>query len=193
MSLISPGFTVHIDDRRINAAIQLLNNQAPAAIARAFKRSGTAMRTQAIEVVRDETTIGLAAVRKAIPAPMLTRGTGTSVILRISGKEIGLINYTPKRTPQGVTVQVKKSKGRKLVRHAFLATMKSGHKGVFVRKTVGEKMVGRLPIKELFSTTVADMLNNETVLRRILRHGANTFSKELTHEIKFRLNKRISA
>jgi hypothetical protein len=73
-----------------------------------------------------------------------------------------LINYGAKQTKKGVTVRVKN--GRTTLRHAFIATMPNGHKGVFERVGSGHKRVtkkGRsymsgLPIKELYGPSIPD-------------------------------------
>jgi hypothetical protein len=61
------------------------------------------------------------------------------VTLRATGAQVTLINYGATQTKRGVSVCVKN--GRKLLRHAFIATMPNGHKGVFEREGTGHKLV----------------------------------------------------
>ncbi|WP_080436323.1 hypothetical protein [Burkholderia ubonensis] len=94
-------------------------------------------------------------IRKTLSA---TRATPARLIaaLTATGRPIPLINYGARQTTKGVTVRVKN--GSKTLRHAFIATMASGHIGVFERVGTGHKRVTRngraywsgLPIRELY-------------------------------------------
>jgi acetylglutamate kinase len=76
--------------------------------------------------------------------------------IRVSGKAVPLAMYPAVRTTRtGVTVRVNVGKAQK-VAHAFLATMPSGHEGIYLRKTKH-----RLPIKELYSTKLTDVIQDE--------------------------------
>ncbi|KAJ3472392.1 hypothetical protein NLI96_g13358 [Meripilus lineatus] len=72
------------------------------------------------------------------------------VTLQATGAPIAVINYSARQTGSGVSVNVKT--GRKILKHAFIASMKNGHKGVFVRS--GGKGSKRLPIKELYGPSI---------------------------------------
>jgi hypothetical protein len=86
-----------------------------------------------------------------------------------SGRPIPLIKYDARQVSSGVSIDV--LNGRKDIANAFIATMPSGHKGVFIR--VGkthEKVTKRarvtwngLSIKELFGPSVPNGLANEAV------------------------------
>jgi hypothetical protein len=89
---------------------------------------------------------------------------------RGSGKEIPLAKYPARQTKRGVSVLVNKGK-RKLVRGAFLATMKSGHTGVFRRE--GKQ---RLPIKHALSSRVSDVFHDAGRAEGVTRRGALVLS-----------------
>jgi len=57
----------------------------------------------------------------------------------------GLIAYkgTKEEKPHGVSYRLSRTAGRKRIEHGFIATMPSGHRGVFARKRPS-----RLPIRE---------------------------------------------
>lgn len=55
----------------------------------------------------------------------------------------GLIAFSARQTKHGVSYRISRTAGRKKIEHGFIATMPSGHRGVFVR---GQP--SRLPIKE---------------------------------------------
>lgn len=107
-----------------------------------------------------------------------------------SGRPVPLGRYGARQTKKGVSVQV--LNGRKVISHAFIATMPNGHKGVFVRVGKGHKKVkkaGRvimsgLPIKELFGPSLADAFANKQVQDVIAKLIADKFPELLRAQIK---------
>ena len=103
--------------------------------------------------------------------------------LRIRGRRIAVYAFGARQTKKGVTVRIRRDRGRKLIRHAFIAAMPTGHTGVFQRKTIK-----RLPIKELYSLSPAQMFELEGVKEVNLiieREGG----KILQHEIDYQMSK----
>lgn len=78
--------------------------------------------------------------------------------LIIRGRKLPLIAFGARKVRRGTTVRVKKSSGRKLIRHAFIATMPSGKVHVWMRRGPG-----RLPIDAKFTISPAGMFENEGV------------------------------
>ena len=104
------------------------------------------------------------------------------------GQPIPIIEFGAKQTSKGVTISVQK--GRKLLPGAFIATMPSGHKGVFYRKgnlhkkivTGGKASWHGLPIKEVFGPSVPDGLANKAVQDAVLAFIGDVFEQRLQHE-----------
>ena len=85
----------------------------------------------------------------------------------------------------GVLVSVRKDKGGgKRIKHGFVARMKSGHVGVFIRKVEGGKRVGRTPVAELKGPSVRGMLRNEAVQKNAHAKAQERADKRLPHEVK---------
>ena len=60
-------------------------------------------------------------------------------VIRVQDKQgMPLLSFSARQTRKGITYKVKKASGNKRVDGAFIATMESGHKGVFER--YGEKV-----------------------------------------------------
>ena len=57
----------------------------------------------------------------------------------------------------GVSVRIKKGQPAEILSQAFIATMPSGHTGVFERKEEGGGRVKRLPIKEMKTIGIPEM------------------------------------
>ena len=163
------------------AKIRALNKvakQAKVAASREIRAAGYGMKVNNIK--------GMIKIRHA--------GYGNPVVtLRVFRKSIPLIEFSAIQTPDGVSVNVKN--GRKVIKHAFIATMpstggKTGHKGVFVRVGNDHKINKKgvwsgLPIKQLFGPSVVNAFSNEIVQRALVTLIQDKFPTILEHEIKF--------
>lgn len=103
-------------------------------------------------------------------------------ILDVADSRVPLVDYPYRQTRLGVSVAVNRGAERKLVKSAFVARMRSGHLGVFVRDTRK-----RLPISELYSTRVLDLFDDQGMIDATLERGAQvyatTFERVLTSGI----------
>jgi hypothetical protein len=126
------------------------------------------------------------------------------------GKGTALIDYRNSRqTKKGVTVVLKSGRSRTLIPGAFIATMRSGHRGVFRRagytnlyeprgtkgifieggKVITPKSPGqrREAIKELFSTSVVDAMGDNLPL--VVYRVQARIDKELSRQVDLLLSK----
>ena len=107
-------------------------------------------------------------IKKSLTTYKATPGSLTARVVA-SGRPVPLIKYGARQTGKGVSVDV--LHGRKVITGAFIATMPSGHTGVYVRVGNQHKSVAKngritwsgLPIKELFGPSVPNGLVNKTV------------------------------
>ncbi len=111
------------------------------------------------------------------------------VVITASGRPLPLIRYGARQTLKGVSVDV--LNGRKVIAHAFISTMPSGHQGVFVREDGGRhKKVMRdgkarwtqLPIRELFGPAIPDGVANAQVQETLATLVQEKFPALLEHE-----------
>jgi Prophage minor tail protein Z (GPZ) len=188
--------SVNASTRKITAGAIPNPKDEIRAIVRAVNKTAMQARTQAVREVRIVGyNIKASTVRKAITL-YRARGDDPVARLRARGLPIPLIEYGAKQTKGGVSVRVKS--GRRTLRHAFIATMKSGHKGVFVREGKGHKRVtkkGRsymsgLPIKELYGPSIPDSLSNEAVEKTLAKFIADKYPAILEHELAWLASKR---
>lgn len=107
--------------------------------------------------------------------------------LVVSRQPIPLADYPRGQTKTGVTVGVNKGK-RSLIKGAFLATMKSGHQGVFVRESHG-KGSKRLPIRELFSSTVLDVFSDGGMVPAVMERGNQVFKSSFARLLPLEIAK----
>jgi len=166
---------------------------------RALNRTITTVRAAAQRRIREKYP-GLTAstVRDQLK---LTRASRAMMVAKITvkGRRMPLMEFAARQTKRGVTVRV--TAQRKLIPHAFIATMKSGHTGVFVRagssKESGADVTFRvgkgsrlrkkgsdLPIAELTSISLPKAFMNQAVQTEIRRLAHQTFVENLRHEMR---------
>lgn len=106
-----------------------------------------------------------------------------------SGRPIDLVKYGARQTAAGVTVDV--LNGRKVVAHAFVATLPSGARQVLVRVPGAKhkKVTGKggsrweaLPVKKLYGPSIPDGLANKAVARALEELIDASFAPTLAHE-----------
>lgn len=197
---------INVDKQQLNDVLVILdsvNKGSKPVMKRAINKTLTGVRTDMVKESTKVYTAPATIIRKSIKKYIAT-------ISNLKGKTeaehnpIPLLKFSASQTKKGVTLRVQKSKGRSRLYWAFIATMKSGHKGVFEREyTYGRKMKAkkeklkygklpekyRLPITELFGISAADMLHNEKVLNEVVSKADERFSKNLTTELNFELTK----
>lgn len=158
------------------------------AIERAVRKAGATglrdMQSEAQKRIRQRKRLKISIIRKAF---RLRRPAGATPIDRlewaidVSSKPVPLAAYPHRQGRKGVSVEVNVGK-RTLLEGAFVARMKSGHKGIFKRR--GEK---RLPIEERFGSRPVDALlhkgESEAVAERGSKSFNNTFERLLPIEI----------
>lgn len=175
------------------------------AMVRALNRAGDQSVTAASREIRRVYNVKASTARSQIKVRDRARRGKLWFTIRIFSKRIPLMDFSPRQTKAGVTVQVKKGGGRRLIRHAFIAKMPSGHIGVFVRATnsrraggdpvfrfgKGSGRPGRrwgepdLPIAELTTLSVPRMFLEKSVRSAVAKIASESFSRNFEQQIKF--------
>lgn len=175
--LVAMEFMAAAQEMRDTAMVRALNkmaDQVKVASAREVRAAGYGLK--------------ISTIKAGIRVKRASQGNLKAAVIA-SGRPIPLIQYSARETSKGVTVNVQK--GRKLIAGAFIATMPSGHRGVFVREEGGKhkrvKKGGKvswhqLPIRELFGPSVPDGLANKAVQDALQQLITEKFPDILEHE-----------
>ena len=168
-------------------------------VASALNKTAAQVKVQAARAVRDAGyNLKVSTIKKAIRLRNANAGNLRAVVYA-QGRPIPMIEYGARKTSKGVTVNV--LNGRKIIAGAFIATMPSGHKGVFVRElggkhrkvTSGHKASWhQLPIRELYGPGVPDGMANKAVQEAIQLFIAERFPRILQQENKW-LSRRLGS
>lgn len=187
---------VRADVKGITASLTRYVGEQQKAVVRALNKTAMQARTAASQEVRAAGyNIKSSAIKSSFSITRATRGN-LVVVLKSTGRPVALINYGARQGKNGVSVQVKA--GRSVLRHAFIATMPNGHRGVFERTGKQHKKVKRngkvirsgLPIKELFGPSIPQSLANDAVQKALMAKIRQKFPQVLKHELAFVASKR---
>lgn len=97
-------------------------------------------------------------------------------------RSLSIMKFSPKQTKTGVSVNI--SGSPKTIRRSFLATMPSGHRGIYWRKRIGGgKLSPRLPIREIRWTVSVETIGQEK-LDEISTFVNQQFQKEFNKLVK---------
>lgn len=159
------------------------------AIVRAMRKARSTslrdMRSEASKRVRSRKRIKAKAVRQAlVKRKPKGRDIGDMVWgVDVRGDTVPLAVYPHRQTKKGVSVTVNRGK-RTLLKGAFVATMRSGHKGVFMRDSKA-----RLPIRELLGSRPVDALLHQGEASAVTKRGRESFQKTFDRVLPLELEK----
>lgn len=191
------GFTFSIDkiaQKAIRGKLKSAAKNLSRAQASAANRTATSTVAFFSKTTRKEVNVKAARLKKGTVIKRATPQSPTSNIF-VSGEHIRLIEMGASKTKRGpVKVRVYKTSGRKVLKSAFMATMSSGHRGVF-RRTSKQHMSARKgrtkhseAIDEQFGPSIMNLWKRRDVA--ITRHALNTLQKELKRQIQFYRNRK---
>lgn len=154
--------------------------------ARALNKTATSERAALSSAIAKDIGLKVGTVRAAIAVEKASPG---NLVARVTakGKSIPLIEFSangpvPSRgRGRGVSYRIG-SQGRKRIPNAFIATMASGHRGVFVRRGKA-----RLPISEKFGPSIAKVFERFKALGTARR--TEVLEKNVQHEVSYALSK----
>lgn len=186
----------------IRDQLQATQKEASKAASRALNRTATRVRTYSSRAIRAAGyNLKAGVIKRNLKITKASPGILAATVTAV-GKSIPLIDYSARQTKTGVSVNV--LHGRKTVRHAFIATMPSGHKGVFIRRdarTGGVKGLHRakgartsgkhgLPIDQLFGPGIPAAFVNPAVEKAMTEQATTYFPVEMLRQLGFVLSKR---
>jgi Prophage minor tail protein Z (GPZ) len=177
------------------AAVAKLREKAPVAIARALNKSIASAQTIMLRVISSDLKVKVSDLRDKVRIQQATPAVHTARIYA-SAKRIPLIDFGAKGPEPsrgcGRGVTAKLGGGRSRYPNAFIATMKSGHRGVFQRGSKGNLNATRrgpapnrsqLPIRELFGPSIAHVFQKNEAVG--LARAQEQLAKNLKSEFRF--------
>jgi hypothetical protein len=163
-----------------------LGFQFPKASARALNKTMLHVRTQAVKAVTEKYRIKGADVKAKMGPTRKATSQSLKAVFRSVGRRISLVYFgaTQKRTWPGARVSMYRKEKRTTIAHAFIATMPSGHKGVFLRKAGTS-----LPILERTGPAVPQMLKG--IWDKLQALAGPKLKANLVHEIEWERSRKL--
>lgn len=149
------------------------------ALNRTLNDVGAKAKTQATRAVRQRYNINAKTLKENMQVRR-SRYNSLSYALQIESRRRNIINFGARKVKKGVSVRVKKTSGRKVIKGAFI-----GNNGRTVFKRVKDK---RLPIKALKTLSIPQMFNKE-VMKEVDKDASSNFNKRFRHHFDFYIGK----
>ena len=189
---------------KVEKMMKGVKNGYATVVSGALNKILTGVRTDSVKEIQKDITPAAKVIRDTFKLKKASKMKLSAAVIS-TGKPLPLIHYKARQTLKGVTVKVsKKAEKRTLWPGAFIATMKSGHKGVFQRekppykthksnklpwKKFGIEAYGRLSIKEKYGPRVPGIMGKDSVMNPILKKAGYRLHKELDARLNYELSK----
>ena len=193
MGYSQPMTKIHITGfEAVHRRLQKVNQAVEVAAQRSVKKVAVSVRATWARQIVEEINLPASVIKDAIRLHPSNRSTITIEVDSRNVASLGIgrrvrsvpvMRFKPRQTRAGVSVRIKKSQGRKLIKSAFIAEMKTGHEGVFYR--LGKK---RLPIEEAKTTAVEEMAMD--VVPKIQAFATNKLHTVFQSQLDYELSKR---
>lgn len=179
---------------------QLTRVGLPRAINRATNKSLLKTRTQARKAIRLKFNLPGKVVNPLISSKNAGKGNDQAYI-QGRGSQIPIYKVTgkPKQKPLGVSINT--GTGKRIIKHAFIAKVQSGHIGVFKRTlakggkrvpyvdTKGRKQNKNLPIRELKFPSPAHMLTQPRFAEKLFTFFTRDYPLQLRKQLNNEFDK----
>lgn len=163
------------------------------AIANALNNVARKARVQSSKEIRKTYKMRAKDVAKATTVTKAHKQNLMSAVIA-TGRPLPIMAFSPRKTKRGVTVNIMGK--RKRFAHAFFATMRSGHKGVFVRGTYYRgKLIPRLkrlktrgndtPVTEVKTVGIPTAFATRAVIDALFKKIETDLPVELTRAFNY--------
>lgn len=207
--------SINVSEADLNRTIWALRNiegGAAKAIMRSVNKALTGVKTDMARETARELNLTQKRIKKDID---ITPARATTLSGRVTseGRPVNLEQFKAKQKKKGVSVKVKKSGGRKMIKHAFIFLGLAGKKRkrnrlVGWREKTGENahLIGtkkpkqnmkysklpdqyRLPIETLYGPRIQDITGKPSIIKIIEEKAGERLQKELSHQTQRLLDK----
>lgn len=180
--------TVEMDAQALLNLLKVLPKEViPIATARALNKTATSAKSGAVKTMAQQIGIAQKEVRPFVRLQKANRLCLDTVLFVAKDRRLPLIKIDPRaqQNRTGITYRGSGS-ARRSISHAFIATMPSGHRGIYARKPGA----GRLPIRELFGPSLYYVFKQPVVQNVVEQVIKTRWPVVCEQEIKYELQKR---
>lgn len=216
--------TIEVDTRALDEALEVLGpRRGSSAIAKAINLTATSVRAKmlkelAVQVGLTQRALGRSVKVQRVSAARLARvasgregvvGQSVRATARVTaaGADIPLTAFSPRQTRQGVSFSPGRKARRRTVPGAFIARMRGGYTGVFIRSRTRRNVLagdaqgvrrrrrvpGRgpsdLPISKVMAPGVSRAMFDAALQSALQSDATDTLAARLAEQINFQLLK----
>ncbi len=169
-------------DVQLNRVMRSLKNDLEKANVMALNKAGRSAFAALVDDITSNYNIKRKDFMKQVKLYSATKKY-PAVLVRIKGEVVGAYKFGGRSRKNGTAFTIKKSGGPKLIKSSFVATMKSGHVGIFER--VGDKVAikGRKypmqKIKEIYGPSSMELASSDISYQILEKKFFELFKKEL--------------
>jgi hypothetical protein len=177
---------VTVDDRELKAAIRDLKkipramSRMPRIVRTALNQTSSSAKKKSAAELAGKVKLSVGAIKKNIRQVRATYTLWRSS-LDYHNARVPLIKFGARKGKTGVSYQIDPKSGRKTMKHVFIQTMPSGHKGVY-----GRQGADRFPLYEVMGPSVAGIMDRAI---EVLTRVTNEAGGELEHNIEVQTKK----
>lgn len=168
---------------------------------RALNRSANKSKTETKRILAAKYNIKSGDIAKFLDVNPKASPRGLTVAIRGRSSKLSIYKYAKgakRQTPRGV--RFNSGGGSKVHPHTFIATMPSGHTGIFVKSRgesrreprvnkAGKRYLSELPIRELEYPSVGHMLVNDVNANKIYGVFIQDFPNQLMAQLDYQLQR----
>ncbi|RUX20027.1 hypothetical protein EOA27_09640 [Mesorhizobium sp. M2A.F.Ca.ET.037.01.1.1] len=147
------------------------------ALSVAVNTTAKQVRTNAARIVAKQGGLKRADVDPSIRIYPYSKPTTLTATVRGSGRPIALVKFAARQTKTGVNANAWGV--RKLYKGTFIATMRSGHEGVFIRTSKK-----RFPIKELWGSGVTQVMSQAIEQGQLVTDAQDRLTTNVIRQLK---------
>ncbi|MCX6168318.1 MAG: phage tail protein [Ignavibacteriales bacterium] len=149
----------------------------------ANKKIAQQARTEIVKNARARYNIKASDAKDGVEVKHGSSNNPTSRI-EFSTKPIPLFQFGARQTKPGASVMIIKGR-RAVIRRSFIPTLSSTYENVFVRQSIGGKLVPRLPIRKLYGPSPAKMMFNHNAMTSALAFITSKWENIYLHELEY--------
>lgn len=190
---MADALEIKFDEKELDEIRKMLRgipNAMPKVISRGINRTTTSTRAEIARRIAAEVKIIQSAVKKGIKVLKATQARWRAD-LDLLTKRIPLIKFGARPLKKGVSYRISKSGGQKKITdpaRPFKQTMKSGHVGIFRRKT---PETAQLPIVELKGPSVGGVFEGAAgIAAEVQESSSQKLTKNIDRQLAFILSRR---
>jgi len=178
----------------IRFTLSRIRSDTKLAAVRATNDALRGIQSEATRLIRGKVTLTATVIRQRFSIRRMSV-SNLNAAITCQGNPVPLINYTARQVRGGVTVRILRATSRKTIPHAFVATMRSGHRGAFWREWDRFRVPVRRsfpygilaggqyakPIRELYGPRVPDFLDDPDIMTPVLANANIRLQARLEH------------